>query len=311
MKKYLYKLLIFLTIPVFVIILIEVFFNVIKVPKISYPDIYYKSQNLIPQINSNTILFLGDSRVEWGIKPLIIKNTLNCNDKVNVINLAMPGSNGLDILTYLKAKSIYPKIIILGYTPNYGRYENHGLDKIKYTKRNRVEESVKYYLKQNSFVYDYNSIKEYLFGEHPLHLSHEYDKWGGVNVIEYGNYQYKKDVQMKIYKSWSDNFDKDKLYSYHASIEELKKWFMQGGTKIYGLYMPTADDLIKLEKPNYNGQNVTEMFEEYYDYSKLEFSFDKVAHDSVYIYDGSHLKQEYGILFSKKFAEKLKTQVEI
>ena len=309
MKKFLSKILIFFTIPVIVIILTEFVCNKFKVPKISYPNISSKSQNLIPQINSNTILFLGDSRLEFGIKPMIIKDILN-DDKVKVINLAMPGSNGLDILTYLKEQSIYPKLIILGYTSNYGRYKNHDLDKKKYTVRNRKEESLKYYLKQNSFIYDYISIKIYFSGEHPLHIGHEYDILGGVNVTEYGDYKYKKDIQIKIYESWSRSFEKDSLYAYHSSIKQLKKWFSNGGTTIYGLSMPTSKDLIKLEEKNQNGLNVSELFEEYYDYSKWTYSFNNVEVDSVYFYDCSHLTLDYGILFSKKLGKKLKAQID-
>jgi hypothetical protein len=304
MKKYLIKLLIFVTIALFAILIVEVFSTIIKVPKISYPNIYPKSQSLIPKINSNTILFLGDSRIEWGIKPIIIQNILNNKHNINVVNLAMPKSNGLDILTYLKSKNIFPKIIILGYTSNFGRYTNHDLDKIEYSNRNRIEERLKYFLKQNYFIYDYNSIKEYLMGRHPISINHEYDSLGGVNVTLYGNYQSKKEFQIKIYTEWSKDFSKDKLKAYYLSVKKFKQWFSKGGTKIYGLSMPASYDLIKLEHTNYIDQNVSELFDKYYDFSILN----QTIVDSTYFLDGSHLTQEFAISFSERFAEKLKIE---
>jgi hypothetical protein len=304
MKKYLIKLLIFVTIALFAILFVEVFSTIIKVPKISYQNIYAKGQNLIPQINSNTILFLGDSRIEWGVKPIVINNILNNKDDINVINMALPNSNGLDILTYLKSKNIYPKLIILGYTSNYGRYTNHDLDKIEYSNRNRIEERFKYFLKQNSFIYDYNSIKEYLLGRHPINISHEYDSLGGVNVTLYGNYQSKKEFQIKIYTEWSKDFSKDKLKAYYLSVKKFKQWFSKGGTKIYGLSMPASYDIINLEHKNNIDQNASELFDKYYDFSILN----QTIVDSIYFLDGSHLSKKLAISFSEQFAEKLKIE---
>jgi len=61
---------------VVLIALVETFFTLLKAPKISYENIDARSQQLIPKIDSNSILFLGDSRIAWGIKPNIIKNRM-------------------------------------------------------------------------------------------------------------------------------------------------------------------------------------------------------------------------------------------
>lgn len=309
MKKYLLKLLKFITILLLIIVLVEVTCNLFKVPKNSYQNIYAKGQNLIPQINSNTILFLGDSRIEWDIKPIIIKNIFKTEGDINVINLAMPGSNGLDILAYLKANNIYPKLIILGYTTNVGRYKNHDFDKIIYSNKNKVLERFKYFLKQNSYTYDWNSIKKFLDGDLPVNLNHAYDKWGGVHVTLYGDYKYQEDHNLKYYKQWSKDFSKAKLSTYFSSIKKFKQWFLKGGTRIYGLSMPISLDLIKLEKQDTFNHNASELFDNYYDYSTLRLPVNQTFVDSFYFKDGSHLTQDFAILFSEKFAKKLKIDI--
>lgn len=309
MKTYLLKLLKFITIILLIFMLIEVISNFLKVPKISYQNIYAKGQNLIPQINSNTILFLGDSRIEWGIKPIVIKNILNNQGDINVINLAMPGSNGLDILAYLKANNIYPKLIILGYTTNIGRYKNHDFHKIMYSSKNRIIERIKYFLKQHSYVFDRNSIKLYLNGIHPVNMNHEYDKLGGVNVTLYGNYKYQENYNILNYKRWSKDFSKDKLYTYFSSVKKFKQWFLKGGTRIYGLSTPISLNLNKLEQQNAFDQYASELFDKYYDYSTLKLPVNQVFVDSIYFQDGSHLTKNFAISFSELFAEKLKFEI--
>lgn len=309
MKKYLFKLLKFVTIALIAIVLVELLCVIIKVPKISHNNIYSKSQDLIPQINSNTILFIGDSRVEWGIKPIVIKEILNNEGKFNVINMAMPLSNGLDILSYLKEKNIYPKLIVLGYTINYGRYTNHNLDKEKYSNRNRIIENIRYSMKQIFYVIDYESIIQYLMGKHPVNMNHEYDKWGGVNLEIYGDYLTKKSLQMSIYKDWSETFSKDEYLKYYSTIEQLNIWFSQGETKIIGLSMPVSKSLNELEIKNTVEHNVLELFDKSYNYSKLYQYDNPKSADSVYFIDGSHLTLEYAKLFSQKLGYELKKEI--
>lgn len=303
MKKYLFNLSKFIAIALIVIFFIEILCITIKVPKISYQNIYSKSQDLIPQINSNTILFLGDSRIEYGIKPLVIKNILSANDNINVLNMAMPNSNGLDVLSYLKANDIYPKLIILGYTPNYGRYTNHDLDNIKYSKRNRREDRIKYFLKQNYYVCDYSSILEFFKGEHPIHLNHDYDEWGGVNMTLYGNYEYKKNKQVNLYTLWTEAFSKDKHFKYISSVKNFRRWFSKGGTKIYGLTLPTSKKINEIEQKIAIDQNSKALFDKFFNYSDADIFFKRNEVDSIYFLDGSHLTQDYSILFSEKFAK--------
>jgi hypothetical protein len=222
MRDFIYRVTVFfLVIPIFSIILVEICCRALEFPKISHHNIGAKSQDLIPLIDSNTILLLGDSRVEWGVKPELIKY----NNKEQVINLALPGNNGLDIMNYLKVNKIYPKTIIWGFTPNYGRYTNHNLDKVIYSRPNRAVANLKYWLKQNSYFFDHKSITNHFKGERPYFKNHKYDNWGGAYVTEYGNYQERKKVQLKMYEEWQLDFDKDKYTNYLSSIKLLINWF--------------------------------------------------------------------------------------
>lgn len=305
MKRYISVLLKFCAITLIIIVLIEVFFVIIRAPKISYHNISAKSQNLIPKINSKSILFLGDSRIEWGIKPVDIKKKLKLEDDINVINLAMPNSNGLDILSYLKQKNIFPKIIILGYTNNYGRYTNHDLDNERYYMIKKYIENCKYFLMQHSFLYDRNSIKQYFEGIPPLHMKHEYDKLGGVNVRLYGDYNSKRDDQIKIYTNWRNEFSEEKLDNYHLAIKQFKHWFAKGGTEIYGLKMPASKELNSLEPRNGSYRNISKIYDKIYDYSDLKYPDKEHQIDSIYFMDGSHLTRHYSVIFSQIFAKAL------
>lgn len=305
MRKFSYKILIFtIIIPILLISLFESACHVLNIPKISHNNIKSKSQDLIPKIDSNTILFLGDSRIEYGIKPEVVKKSLIKNKEIKIINLALPGSNGLDILNYLKINSIYPKTIIFGFTPNYGRYSNHSFDKTTYSNKNRIIENIKYFLGQTSFFYDTNSIKQYLKGEYPFFKSHEYDEWGGVTVINNGNYQKRKMIQYDIYKDWSISFNKEDLDNYYTLISQYKKWFAKEDSKIIGLYMPVSNELYEFEKDNYDRQYVLNIFNnDYYDYSTLYNT--STDADSLYFYDGSHLTPKTAITFSEDFTKDL------
>lgn len=303
MYNFFNKIFLFIGSAFIFIIVFEIFCRLIGVPKISHHKLLAKSQLLIPKINSNTILFLGDSRVEWGIKPELIQDNYTSINNFKVLNLAMPGSNGLDILSYLKSENIFPKIIIMGYTPNYGRYTNHDLDRVNYTDINRIKENVKYYLRQNSFFYDYHSFIEYINGKHPLHLNHDYDDFGGVNISLYGNFLSKKEMEIKVYSEWSNDFSSKKFETYCNSVVELENWFSNGGTKMYGLIMPVSKELDDLERQVSKENKLLEMYDKWYDYSKL-YQFDNKT-DSLYFKDGSHLTLEHSKLFSEKLGNEI------
>ena len=172
MKYFLRTLLVFLSIPILIILVIELFAHIIGIPKISNHNIYSKAQDLVPQIDSNTFLILGDSRVEWGIKPARLGKYFRIPHNA-IINLAFPGSNGIDILAYLLKIKKYPKFILIGYTPNYGRYPNHNLENQEYSFGNKLKMKMEYFLNQNLYIKD-KSILYYLKKE-PLYFYYTND----------------------------------------------------------------------------------------------------------------------------------------
>lgn len=302
MKKFIINSLTFVIISLLLIILLELSFNFLKVPKISHHNINSKAQNIMPYLDSNSILFIGDSRIEWGIKPKLIQNSYG-----EVINLAFPGSNGLDILTYLIDNKIYPKAVIIGFTPNHYRYNNHNLDKIRLSYKNRKTESLKYFLLQNSFIYDKESIKLNMRKEKPYFIYHKYDNRGGVMVLENGNYDERKSYQKKMYKVWSDEFNRENYLYYLDNLTDLINKFKQK-SKIFGLYMPVSNEIFELEKENYNRNDIARAFDYYFDFSSLLSTEDSLGKGEYYFYDGSHLNPHYAIRFTKMLNVELKAR---
>lgn len=276
----------FITLPILVILVIEVLCH-FMITKISHHNIMAKSQELIPEIDSNSIIILGDSRLEWGIKTQNITNKGGC-----VINLAMPGSNGLDIVKYLINNKIYPKTIIMGFTPNYGRYNNHNLDEIDISKINLYKNSLKYWLIQNSYIYDKESIILFLEGKEPYFINHKYDEYGNVIVEENGYFNKRIKHQLKMYKRWSLEFNKNYFDIYIKNLSSLI-FKLKGKTNVYGLYMPVSDTLFSLEKNYYDKYTTSNSFEYYMDFSNFIPN-----NDSTYYYDGSHLNAEYAYEFT-------------
>jgi hypothetical protein len=258
------------------------------IPKISHHNIIAKAQNLIPLIDSNSIVILGDSRLEWGIKT---NEITNMNGKV--INLAMPGSNGLDIIQYFINNEIFPKIIIMGFCPNCGRWGNHSLDKLDYSKKNQLIANIRYWLKENSYIYDVASIKLYFLGEKPYFTNHKYDEYGNVVVCENGNYYERIKYQIINYNRLNIEYDRNEYKKY---LSELKKIHTQltGESKLLGLYMPVSDTLFSLEKTHYQKNEIDTLFDYFMDYSQFQPN-----NDSLYFYDGSHLSSRYAIHFTK------------
>lgn len=291
-----------MSIPLFLMFLLESSFHLLNITKISYHNIMAKAQDIMPKLNSNSIIFLGDSRIEWGIKPKLIENP-----EGEVYNLAFPGSNGLDLLAYLSKNKIYPKIIIIGFTPNYGRYSNHGMDNIILSYKNRITEDLKYFLLQKSYLYDKESIKLNFQGKTPYFIDHKYDCQGGVTVVESGNYDDRKTYQKKMYKDWYDNFDKEKYQFYLKNLTNLLNKF-KGKSHVFGLYMPVSNEIFELEKENYNSNDIARAVDYYFDYSSLISAKDSINRDEYYFYDGSHLSPEYAIIFTKKLSSALKAR---
>jgi len=288
MEKFIKKIICFVAISFLLIPIIESICHLI-VPKISHHNIFAKSQNLIPKIDSNSIVFLGDSRLECGIKTEEITNKSG-----KVINLAMPGSNGFDIIEYMISNKIYPKTLIIGFTPNYGRYKNHNLNKLHYSTKNLIKESFKYWLKQNSFTYNKASINLFLAGKEPYFVNHEYDNYGNVVVKENGDFNKRMELQLKMYKNWNDRFNKNEFKNYLQKLSELVS-LLDGKTNVYGIYMPTSDTILSLENDHYNKNEINNMFDYYMDFSDFQPN-----NDSSYFYDGSHLTLEYAHQFTKE-----------
>ena len=213
MKRFIQKnIVFFIVLPILLLSFIESI-SYLFITKISHHKIVAKAQSLIPKIDSNSIVIIGDSRLEWGIKTYEITNK-----KGKVINLAMPGSNGFDIIHFLIQNNIYPQKIIIGFTPNFCKYKNHNLNKLHFSTKNLLIENIKYWLKQNSYLYDKASIDLFLKGEVPLFIDHQYDDLGNVLVKENGDYHQRMNYQLKMYKEWNTNFDYNLYKNY---VKEL------------------------------------------------------------------------------------------
>lgn len=298
MYRFLINLLIFTCVAFVLIFVVELSCRLLKVPKISHHNIYSKSQDLIPIINNNTILILGDSRLEWGIKPLKVLEKLT-KDSLNVINMALPGSNGLDILIYLKKNNIYPRLILMGYTPNYGRNKNHGLDLISYSKPNAIKEKIKYSLKQTLYLQD-QSIKEYIINGFPYFKNHKYDALGGAIVNEYGDYAKRLEEQIVIYNTYKNSFDSLGLKKYCTEMNTMIKIFRKNGSVICGIYMPVSKRIFDIEASAVYSKPQKINFDRFYDFSNYTYTVERNRPDSTYFYDGSHLSHKYSDVFSEK-----------
>ena len=285
--------------------IIEITLRATDAPKMSHFSILPKSFELIPQIDENTVLILGDSRLEFGLKPEMMRSILKDED-VKVVNMAFPGSNGIDILKYLKSKSIYPRFVIMGYTPNYGRYDNHGIDQQQFSKVNEWLENIKYMLKQEFYLFDRASLRCLIKEPETYWISHDYDEWGGVQVIAEGNYNDRLDHQIDLYESWMKGFSSARLDGYYNELRDLKSFFSKQGTKILGLYMPVCDEVFAYEKELYKAHKPDrEVFTFYLDYSNLVYQNNVQQPDSVYFYDGSHLSDSFSEDFTILLSESI------
>ena len=275
---------------IFTLTLFEFSFSNLLLKKISHHKITSKYQELIPKIDDNSIILLGDSRIEWGINTNYFKN------KSNTFNLATPGSNGIDILKYLEINNINPKTIILGYSPLSSNYTNHDLHKTNYNYFKKIKSQLGYYLKQNYFLFDLSSVLLNFKNESLYFKSHEYDKRGNVNVEEYGNYNYRLKHQLEYYNRKKVILTKytDYVNNIFHHIENFEN------TQFIILRVPIIDTLLKIEqeiiKNDYNIITSSEkkFYDLFYDFSELYPS------DSIVFKDGSHLTLKYSHMFSKK-----------
>lgn len=304
MIRLLKKAAIFILIALVAIFIVEISCRIIKIPKITHHNIMAKSRNLVPKISKNSILFLGDSRIEWGIKPLEILEALD-SPNLTVINLALPGSNGIDILKYLINNKIYPSQIVAGFSPFYGAYTNHSLDTINYSWEDRIKANVKYLINQNFYISD-RSINEYLRRELPLYKDHQYDPWGGVIVSEYGDYSQRLDYQVETSMKMRDSFDSSGYTRYVGEMNSLIKAFRENGTSFVGIYMPVDKKIYEIESSLPISEAHKISFDKYFDFSAYTYTVEPAQHDSTYSYDGSHLAHEYSYIFSRKLADYLK-----
>ena len=306
MNKFLKKIFFVFIIFIALVAASEILYRLLKIPKITHQDVYAKAQALVPKINSNSILIIGDSRLEWGMKPILVLEKFKAMDSnCNVIDMAMPGSNGLDMLHYLVQHNIYPKLIIHGYGVDYGNYNNHDFDKQKYSNFNKISESFSYWLDEHLYFRD-KSVLQYI--RHiPLYFKgHQYDSLGGATVTEYGDYYKRLAGQYEMYKSFKNNFKQTALDKYcteaNAAIETLKN----KGTVVYAVSMPISKKIYDLE--NLTGSDVPAniSYNKFYNFSAFTYNNETPAHDSTYFYDGCHLLPEYAKDFTEKVVDSLR-----
>ncbi|MBL0357576.1 MAG: hypothetical protein IPP72_12160 [Chitinophagaceae bacterium] len=287
-----------------IVCLLECIYRLLKIPKITHHNIYAKAQDLVPQINNNSILIIGDSKLEWGIKPLQVQNKLS-NDSINVIDMAMPGSNGLDVLKYLLQNEIYPKLIISGYAVNYGNYNNHGFDKIAYTTKNKITERAGYFMDEHFYFRD-QSVLEYIKHGSPYFKSHQYDRLGGATVTEYGDYTKRANTQLEMYKGFKNNFTQSTFDKYCMETNALLKYFKEKGTLLCGLNMPVSKKIYELQNVPANSTINCINYDKFYDFSTFTYTNEAAKPDSSFFYDGCHLLPEYAVVFSEKLIHQIK-----
>jgi len=293
------------------IVALELLYRLLKVPKIAHHDIYAKAQNLVPKINNSTILVIGDSRPEWGIKPLTIAEKIKeAGIEGNVVNMATPGKNGLDVLRFLVKNDIHPRIIIHGYAPNYGTHKNHGTDTIEYSLYNRKYEAFNHWLDKNCYFRDQSVW--YWIKRTPLYFkSHVYDSLGGVTVTENGAYTARAVEQQKMFSGFTKNFKQAELNKYEAEANELIKKLQSKGSVVYGVYMPVAKKIYELLDVTENNIPNIPAYNRFYEWSSFTYKNEAPAHDSTFYYDDCHLNPVYAIIFTKKLVDSILTDYSV
>lgn len=284
---------------------LEIVYRIIGVPKIAHHDIYAKAQKLVPRINNNTILIIGDSRPEWGIKPLVLAEKMKqASINGNVVNMATPGKNGLDVLRYLVKNNIHPQIIIHGYAPNYGTHKNHGTDTIEYTFFNKQYESFNYWMDSHCYFRDQSVW--YFIKRTPLYFkSHDYDSLGGVTVTENGDYKARAEEQHKMFKSFKTSFKQQEMNNYFAEADSLIKKLRSNGSVVYGVYMPVAKKVYELQHVTPDNIPGIPSYNRFYEWSAFTYNNEAPAPDSTFYYDDCHLNPAYAVIFTGKLADSI------
>lgn len=298
--SWLKRVVVFATIPVVLLFAVELACRILKVPKISHNNIDAKAAQLLPEIDASTVLIVGDSRLEWGIRPDEIEKELK-NKKLKVLNLAMPGSNGLDVLEYVKQNGIEPAAVIIGNTVFYGQYSNHDLHNLNCSVYQQLKTSFYYFVQQHLYVAD-QSIPMYLHHEQVYFKSHAYDSKGGAVVEEYGNYASRYFYQEKMYNRWHDQFNNRDYCRYNDSLNSHIKYFAQNEVPLLVLRMPVSQKIQNFE-PEF--VNCDTRIDSAYILDYRNWRSLNTDADSLQFYDGSHLTVESSVNFSKILASAL------
>lgn len=288
------------------VLLLEGIYRVAGVPKISHGKTKAKAQELIPLIDSNTVLVIGDSKMEWGINSNVIVNKLKTQDRnLGFVNMAMPGSSGEDVLRYLLEKKVYPKMILQGFDVFYGSYNNHGFDQMKYNTFNRLVEQIAYFFDKNFYFRD-PSVLEYIINGSPYFKNHEYDSWGGAMVTENGDYT-QRAAQQKFFakNNVETGFSLPLLIRYCHNLNSMIATFEKNGTLFCGVSLPASKEINDIRKTSYGATYPHINFRKYYNYIHYTYTLERPAPDSVFFYDGAHLSREYTTVFCAKMIDSI------
>ncbi len=285
------------------VVALELLYRLLKIPKIAHHDIYAKAQNLVPRINNTTVLIIGDSRPEWGIKPLLIAEKMKeAGIEGNVVNMATPGKNGLDVLRYLVKNNIHPRIIIHGYAPNYGSHKNHGTDTMEYSLFNKKSKEFNYWLDKNCYYRD-QSVWYYIKGTPLYFKSHVYDSLGGVTVTENGDYKARAAEEYKMFGKFKTNFKQAEMDKYDDEANDLIEKLRSKGSVVYGVYVPVAKKIYELLDVTKGNEPNIPAYNRFFEWSSFTYKYEAPAHDSTYYYDDCHLNPAYAVIFTKKLID--------
>jgi hypothetical protein len=290
----------FFVIPLLLFGMTETVARMLHIPKISHNNIEAKAQQVLPQADEQTLLIVGDSRLEWGLQPLFMEDSLR-SENIRVLNMAMPGSNGLDVMQYIVRNKIKLKGIVTGVSPFFGRYTNHGMDKIELSLRNCLYENGHYRARQVLYSMD-NSIANYYENGYPYFKSHHYDEQGGAVVEAWGGYDKRYAFQRSMYKKWNAEFSPEKLAIYTNTLNKLADSLRQLQVPVYAVYMPVSRNLFAFEADFKGALEQQLHLDSYSDYSGFVYTGSTAEHDSIFFYDGSHLSHAYAKKFSALLA---------
>jgi len=255
----------------------------------------------LPKINEQTTLFIGASRIEWGIKPLVIEGLTDRK----VYNLAFPGSNGLDVLAYLKKHQIFPKEIIIGTAPFHFSLTNFDIENLDTSFSNAFYLNAQYQFKKWSYLYERRSLEYFYKRKKPFFLRHKYDRRGGVVVKEDGDYTERLRFQQEDFSDLAGRKIKKNFEEYRSQMTEEIAFFQKKGIRVSALIMPACSGIREIEdrvvQPKYSDIPFDTIFDfrTYYDHKKGQ-----VPDADIYI-DCSHLSPEYAKEFSKIIAREL------